>query len=153
MKRKKYRIEEEFPQTGDLFETKVNGRYRTLQFYRQDDKAVYLTNGKKIISRKPEEVRAIQITPKLLLRMGFQIPSSDPAAFQMRQNANDRLVLDRGGLHFEAYERANTMHIEITPAGTTQKTLACCDFIHELQHLKRLQIANIHLPFTLQDFG
>lgn len=140
MKRKKYRIEEEFPQTGDLFETKVNGRYRTLQFYRQDDKAVYLTNGKKIIIRKPEEVRAIQITPKLLRRVGFY-------------DANDRLVLDRGGLHFEAYERANTMHIEITPEGTTQKTLACCDFIHEIQHLKRLQIANIHLPFTLKDFG
>ena len=140
MKRKKYRIEEEFPQTGYLFETKVNGRYRTLQFYRQDDKAVYLTNGKKIISRKPEEVRAIQITPKLLYRLGFY-------------DEGDRQILDRKGLHFEAYERANTMHIEITPEGTTQKTLACCDFIHELQHLKRLQIANIHLPFTLRDFG
>ena len=40
-----------------------------------------------------------------------------------------------------------TMHIEITPEGTTQKTLVCCDFVHELQHLKRLRIAGIKLPF------
>ena len=155
MKRKFYRIEEEYPEVGDLFQTKVGNRYRTWQFYRQDDKAVYLTDGKKIISRKPEEVRAIQITPKLLIRMGFQIPSLDPAEFQIQQNAmcNQRLVLDRGGLHFEAYERANTMHIEITPKGSTQKTYVCCDFVHELQHLKRLEIAGITLPFTPKDFG
>ena len=140
MKKKNYRIEDEYPEVGDLFQTKVGNRYRTLQFYRQDDKTVYLSDGKKIISRKPEEVRAIQITPKLLYRLGFY-------------DEGGRLVLDRGGLHFEAYERANTMHIEITPAGTTQKTYACCDFLHELQHLKRLQIAGIQLPFALKDFG
>ena len=138
MKKKFYRIEEEYPEVGDLFEMKVGNRYRTLQFYRKDDKTVYLTDGKKIIRCKPEEVRAIQITPKLLVRMGFY-------------EEGGRLVLDRGGLHFEAYERANTMHIEITPEGSTQKTYVCCDFVHELQHLKRLEIAGITLPFNLRD--
>ena len=154
MKKKMYRIEEEFPYMGDLFQTKVGGRLRPVQFFRRDRKTVYLFYGKKIISRKAEEVKAIQITQKLLFKMGFQIPSSDPAAFQMRQNTkgDQRLILDRGGMHFEAYEGANVMHIEIYPEGETRKTIVCCDFVHELQHLKRLQIAGITLPFTLNDF-
>ena len=153
MKKKTYRIEEEFPNMGDLFQTKVGGRLRPVQFYRRVRKTVYLFYGKKIISRKAEEVKAIQITQKLLFEMGFQIPSSDPAAFQMRQNTkgNQRLVLDRGGMHFEAYEGANVMNIEIYPEGETRKTIVCCDFVHELQHLKRLKIANIILPFTIDD--
>lgn len=125
---------------GDLFQTKVGGRNRPVQFFRRDKKTIYLFYGKKIITRKAEEVRAIQITPKLLYRLGFN-------------NVGERLMLDRKGLHFEAYERANIMHIAITPEGETRKTLVCCDFVHELQHLKRLQIAGITLPFTLNDFG
>ena len=138
MKKKMYRIDEEFPYMGDLFQTKVGGRLRPVQFFRRVRKTVYLFYGKKIISRKAEEVKAIRITPKLLYRLGFY-------------DEGDRLILDRKGLHFEAYESANAMQIEITPKGETRKTLVCCDFVHELQHLKRLKIDNIALPFTIDN--
>ena len=89
-----------------------------------------------------EQVQAVRIDEKLLLSLGFRTKESEGPT---REN---QLVLDRDHLHFEAYERGDVMHIEITPDGTDQKTYACCDFHHELQHLKRLKIAGIHLPFS-----
>jgi len=49
-------------------------------------------------------------------------------------------------LHLEAYEHTNVMHIEITPEGATKKTYVCCGFLHEIQHLKRLEIDGIQFP-------
>jgi hypothetical protein len=61
MKRKIYRIQEEYPSTGDLFQTRVNSNKRILQFYRMDGKTVWLTDGKRVFKRKPEEVQAVRI--------------------------------------------------------------------------------------------
>ena len=141
MKRKIYRINEEYPSPGDIFQTRVGTNLRMLRFYRMTETIVWLTDGKRLYKRKPQQVQAVRIDEKLLLTYGFKAKDT------LRPSVEKRLQLDRDGLHFEAYERAETMHIEITPEGTTQKTLVCCDFVHELQHLKRLRIAGIHLPF------
>lgn len=130
MKRKQYRIEDEFPSVGDVYQTRVDSRLRVLRFFRQDGRQVWLSDGSRLFQRRPEQVKPVRIDHRLLLRLGFQPNGS-------------RLVLDRSGLHFEAYERADTMHIEITPHGSDQKTYVCCDFIHEVQHLKRLRIAGL----------
>lgn len=140
MKRKTYHIEQEYPMQGDIFYTRVSGSQRAMMFHRQDSRNVWLTDGRRHYRRSPGQVRAIPITPKLLCKLGFA-PSP----------TTERLVLDRVGLHFEAFERADTMHIEITPEGTQRKTIVCCDFVHELQHLKRLRIAGIRLPFRLSE--
>ena len=141
MKRKIYRINEEYPSLGDIFQTKVGANLRMLRFYRMTETTVWLTDGKRLYKRKPQQVQAVRIDEKLLITYGFKPKDT------LRPSVEKRLQLDRDGLHFEAYERAETMHIEITPEGTTQKTLVCCDFVHELQHLKRLRIAGIKLPF------
>ena len=133
MKRKIYRIQEEYPSTGDLFQTRVNSNKRILQFYRMDGKTVWLTDGKRVFKRKPEEVQAVRIDKKLLLNIGFHADGK-------------RYIMDCDHLHFEAYEWANTMNIVITPEGDSRKTFVCCDFLHEIQHLKRLEIAGIKLP-------
>lgn len=133
MKRKIYRIQEEYPSTGDLFQTRVNSNKRILQFYRMDGKTVWLTDGKRVFKRKPEEVQAVRIDKKLLLNIGFRADG-------------ERYILDCDHLHFEAYEWANTMKLVITPEGASRKTFVCCDFLHEVQHLKRLEIAGIKLP-------
>lgn len=133
MKRKIYRIQEEYPSTGDLFQTRVNSNKRILQFYRMDGKTVWLTDGKRVFKRKPEEVQAVRIDKKLLLNIGFHADG-------------ERYIMDCDHLHFEAYEWANTMNIVITPEGASRKTFVCCDFLHEIQHLKRLEIAGIKLP-------
>lgn len=130
MKRKQYRIEDEFPSVGDVYQTRVDSRLRVLRFFRQDGRQVWLSDGSRLFQRRPEQVKPVRIDHRLLLRLGFQPNGS-------------RLVLDRSGLHFEAYERAGTMHIEITPHGSDQKTYVCCDFVHEVQHLKRLRIAGL----------
>ena len=155
MKRKQYRIEEEFPYEGDLFQTKVGSRRRTLRFCRQDGHHVWLTDGRRVYQRRPEQVRAVRIDGGLLCRRGFH-PAADPSPARggerLRPLHDSRLVLDRGGLHFEAYERSGVMHVEVTPEGGGRRTLVCCDFVHEVQHLKRLRIAGIRLPFRLSDF-
>ena len=69
MKRKIYRIQEEYPSVGDLFQTRVNSRNRILQFYRMNSNTVWLTDGKRVYKRKPEEVRAVRIDKKLLLQV------------------------------------------------------------------------------------
>ena len=142
MKRKIYRIEEEYPTPGDLYQTRVGSRLRILQFYRMEGRTVWLIDGKRVYQRMAEQVQAVRIDEKLLLSLGFRTKESEGPT---REN---QLVLDRDHLHFEAYERGDVMHIEITPDGTNQKTYACCDFLHELQHLKRLKIAGIQLPFS-----
>jgi hypothetical protein len=133
MKRKIYRIQEEFPSIGDLFQTRVNSRNRILQFYRMNSKTVWLTDGKRVYERKPEEVRAVRIDKKLLLNIGFRADG-------------ERYVFDCDNLHFEAYKQGSDMVIVITTEGESRKTYVCCDFLHELQHLKRLEIAGIKLP-------
>ena len=140
MKRKTYRIEEEYPSPGDLFQTKVGSRLRILQFYRMEGNTVLLSDGKRLYRRKSELVQAVRINEKLLLNLGFITGTPN------KISKEERLVHNCNGFHFEAYNRADVMHIEITPEGTSQKTLVCCDFLHELQHLKRLQIAGIDLP-------
>ncbi len=133
MKRKIYRIQEEYPSTGDLFQTRVNSNKRILQFYRMDGKTVWLTDGKRVFKRKPEEVQAVRIDKKLLLNIGFHADG-------------ERYIMDCDHLHFEAYEWGNDMNIVITTDGSSRKTYVCCDFLHEIQHLKRLEIAGIKLP-------
>jgi hypothetical protein len=133
MKRKIYRIQEEFPSIGDLFQTRVNSRNRILQFYRMNSKTVWLTDGKRVYERKPEEVQAVRINKKLLLNIGFRADG-------------ERYVFDCDNLHFEAYKQGSDMVIVITTEGESRKTYVCCDFLHELQHLKRLEIAGIKLP-------
>ena len=133
MKRKIYRIQEEFPSIGDLFQTRVNSRNRILQFYRMNSKTVWLTDGKRVYERKPEEVQAVRINKKLLLNIGFRADG-------------ERYMFDCDNLHFEAYKQGSDMIIVITTEGESRKTYVCCDFLHELQHLKRLEIAGIKLP-------
>lgn len=133
MKRKIYRIQEEFPSIGDLFQTRVNSRNRILQFYRMNSKTVWLTDGKRVYERKPEEVQAVRINKKLLLNIGFRADG-------------ERYMFDCDNLHFEAYKQGSDMVIVITTEGESRKTYVCCDFLHELQHLKRLEIAGIKLP-------
>ena len=133
MKRKIYRIQEEFPSIGDLFQTRVNSRNRILQFYRMNSKTVWLTDGKRVYERKPEEVKAVRINKKLLLNIGFRADG-------------ERYMFDCDNLHFEAYKQGGDMVIVITTEGESRKTYVCCDFLHELQHLKRLEIAGIKLP-------
>ena len=133
MKRKIYRIQEEFPSIGDLFQTRVNSRNRILQFYRMNSKTVWLTDGKRVYERKPEEVKAVRINKKLLLNIGFRADG-------------ERYMFDCDNLHFEAYKQGSDMVIVITTVGESRKTYVCCDFLHELQHLKRLEIAGIKLP-------
>lgn len=133
MKRKIYRIQEEFPSIGDLFQTRVNSRNRILQFYRMNSKTVWLTDGKHVYERKPEEVKAVRINKKLLLNIGFRADG-------------ERYMFDCDNLHFEAYKQGSDMVIVITTEGESRKTYVCCDFLHELQHLKRLEIAGIKLP-------
>ena len=133
MKRKIYRIQEEFPSIGDLFQTRVNSHNRILQFYRMNSKTVWLTDGKRVYERKPEEVQAVRIDKRLLLNMGFRA-------------VGERCVFDCDNLHFVAYKQGSDMVIVITTDGSSQKTYVCCDFLHELQHLKRLEIAGIKLP-------
>lgn len=133
MKRKIYRIQEEYPSVGDLFQTRVNSRNRILQFYRMNSKTVWLTDGKRVYERKPEEVQAVRIDKKLLLNIGFRADG-------------ERYVFDCDNLHFEAYKQSSDMVIVITTEGESRKTYVCCDFLHELQHLKRLEIAGIKLP-------
>ena len=133
MKRKIYRIQEEYPSVGDLFQTRVNSRNRILQFYRMNSNTVWLTDGKRVYERKPEEVQAVRIDKKLLLNIGFRADG-------------ERYVFDCDNLHFEAYEWCNDMNIVITTEGSSRKTYVCCDFLHEIQHLKRLEIAGIKLP-------
>lgn len=140
MKRKTYRINEEYPSMGDIFQTKVGSKLRLLKFYRQTDTTVWLTDGERLFKRTPDQVQAVRIDRKLLLSHGFKPLETGGQSWE------ERLVLDCDGLHIEAYERADTMHIEITPEGSAQKTLVCSDFLHELQHLKRLRIAGITLP-------
>lgn len=132
MKRKIYRIQEEFPSIGDLFQTRVNSRNRILQFYRMNSKTVWLTDGKRVYERKPEEVQAVRIN-KMLLNIGFRADG-------------ERYMFDCDNLHFEAYKQGSDMVIVITTEGESRKTYVCCDFLHELQHLKRLEIAGIKLP-------
>lgn len=133
MKRKIYRIQEEFPSIGDLFQTRVNSRNRILQFYRMNSKTVWLTDGKRVYERKPEEVQAVRINKKLLLNIGFRADG-------------ERYMFDCDNLHFEAYKQGSDMVIVITTEGESRKTYVCCDFLHEVQHLKRLEIAGIKLP-------
>lgn len=133
MKRKIYRIQEEFPSIGDLFQTRVNSRNRILQFYRMNSKTVWLTDGKRVYERKPEEVQAVRINKKMLLNIGFRADG-------------ERYMFDCDNLHFEAYKQGSDMVIVITTEGESRKTYVCCDFLHELQHLKRLEIAGIKLP-------
>ena len=133
MKRKIYRIQEEFPSIGDLFQTRVNSRNRILQFYRMNSKTVWLTDGKRVYERKPEEVQAVRINKKLMLNIGFRADG-------------ERYMFDCDNLHFEAYKQGSDMVIVITTEGESRKTYVCCDFLHELQHLKRLEIAGIKLP-------
>ena len=133
MKRKIYRIQEEFPSIGGLFQTRVNSRNRILQFYRMNSKTVWLTDGKRVYERKPEEVKAVRINKKLLLNIGFRADG-------------ERYMFDCDNLHFEAYKQGSDMVIVITTEGESRKTYVCCDFLHELQHLKRLEIAGIKLP-------
>lgn len=133
MKRKIYRIQEEFPSIGDLFQTRVNSRNRILQFYRMNSKTVWLTDGKRVYERKPEEVKAVRINKKLLLNIGFRADG-------------ERYMFDCDNLHFEAYKQGSDMVIVITTEGESRKTYVCCDFLHELQHLKRIEIAGIKLP-------
>ena len=133
MKRKIYRIQEEYPSTGDLFQTRVNSRKRILQFYRMNSNTVWLTDGKRVFKRKPEEVQAVRIDKKLLLNIGFHADG-------------ERYILDYDHLHFEAYEWCDVINIVITTEGSSRKTYVCCDFLHEVQHLKRLEIAGIKLP-------
>lgn len=133
MKRKIYRIQEEFPSIGDLFQTRVNSRNRILQFYRMNSKTIWLTDGKRVYERKPEEVQAVRIDKKLLLNIGFRADG-------------ERYVFDCDNLHFEAYKQGCDMVIVITTEGESRKTYVCCDFLHEVQHLKRLEIAGIKLP-------
>ena len=130
MKRKTYRIEEEYPSPGDLFQTKVGSRLRILQFYRMEGNTVLLSDGKRLYRRKSELVQAVRINEKLLLNLGFITGTPN------RISKEERLVHNCNGFHFEAYNRADVMHIEITPEGTSQKTLVCCDFLHELFVLK-----------------
>ena len=140
MKRKIYRIQEEFPSVGDLFQTRVNSRNRILQFYRMNKNAVWLTDGKRVYERKPEEVKAVRIDKKLLLNIGFRADG-------------ERYILDCDNLHFEAYKWGSVMAIIITTEGSLRKTYVCCDFLHELQHLKRLEIAGIKLPSVFMMAG
>lgn len=133
MKRKIYRIQEEFPSVGDLFQTRVNSRNRILQFYRMNSQTVWLTDGKRVYKRKPEEVQAVRIDKKLLLNIGFRAEG-------------ERYMFDCDNLHFEAYQQGRDMVIVITTQGESRKTYVCCDFLHELLHLKRLKIAGIKLP-------
>jgi hypothetical protein len=133
MKRKIYRIQEEFPSIGDLFQTRVNSRNRILQFYRMNSNTVWLTDGKRVYERKPEEVQAVRINKKLLLNIGFRADG-------------ERYMFDCDNLHFEAYKQGSDMVIVITTEGESRKTYVCCDFLHEVQHLKRLEIAGIKLP-------
>ncbi len=55
-------------------------------------------------------------------------------------------ILDCDNLHFEAYKFGRDLVIVITTEGSSRKTYVSCDFLHELQHLKRLEIAGIKLP-------
>jgi hypothetical protein len=64
MKRKTYRIEEEYPSPGDLFQTKVGSRLRILQFYRMEGNTVLLSDGKRLYRRKSELVQAVYF-PKI----------------------------------------------------------------------------------------
>lgn len=140
MKRKIYRIQEEYPSVGDLFQTRVNSRNRILQFYRMNSNTVWLTDGKRVYERKPEEVKAVRIDKKLLLNIGFRADG-------------ERYILDCDNLHFEAYKFGRDLVIVITTEGSSRKTYVSCDFLHELQHLKRLEIAGIKLPSAFMMLG
>ena len=98
-----------------------------------NSKTVWLTDGKRVYERKPEEVQAVRINKKLLLNIGFRADG-------------ERYMFDCDNLHFEAYKQGSDMVIVITTEGESRKTYVCCDFLHELQHLKRLEIAGIKLP-------
>ena len=67
MKRKKYRINEEYPSLGDIFQTKVGANLRMLRFYRMTETTVWLTDGKRLYKRKPQQVQAVRIDEKLLI--------------------------------------------------------------------------------------
>ena len=72
MKRKIYRIEEEYPTPGDLYQTRVGSRLRILQFYRMEGRTVWLIDGKRVYQRMAEQVQAVRIDEKLLLSLGFR---------------------------------------------------------------------------------